>query len=58
LAIKQRTKGLGFSFYEIHYDNARTDVGEAVEIAGFSGTDLTGWSIIPYNGSGGASYSS
>jgi endonuclease I/chitodextrinase/exonuclease III len=41
---------------EIHYDNAGTDIGEAVEIAGFSGTDLTGWSIIPYNGSGGASY--
>ncbi|EIA07806.1 endonuclease [Flavobacterium frigoris] len=41
---------------EIHYDNAGTDVGEAVEIAGYAGTDLTGWSIIPYNGSGGASY--
>ena len=42
---------------EIHYDNAGTDVGEAVEIAGYAGTDLTGWSIMPYNGSGGASYS-
>jgi hypothetical protein len=41
---------------EIHYDNAGTDVGEGVEIAGTAGTDLTGWSIIPYNGNGGVSY--
>ena len=26
---------------EIHYDNASTDVGEAVEIAGVAGTDLS-----------------
>jgi predicted extracellular nuclease len=36
---------------EIHYDNASTDVGEAIEIAGPAGTDLTGWSIALYNGS-------
>lgn len=36
---------------EIHYDNAGTDTGEAVEIAGPAGTDLTGWSIVRYNGS-------
>ena len=36
---------------EIHYDNADTDLGEAVEIAGPAGTDLTGWSIVLYNGS-------
>ncbi len=41
---------------EIHYDNTSTDVGEAVEIAGPAGTDLTGWSLVLYNGSGGASY--
>ncbi|NRT12952.1 endonuclease [Flavobacterium sp. 14A] len=41
---------------EIHYDNAGTDVGEGVEIAGTAGTDLSNWSIIPYNGNGGASY--
>jgi hypothetical protein len=43
---------------EIHYDNAGTDVGEGVEIAGTAGMDLTGWSIIPYNGAigSGASY--
>ncbi len=36
---------------EIHYDNASTDVNEAIEIAGPSGTDLTGWTLVLYNGS-------
>ena len=41
---------------EIHYDNSGTDAGEAIEIAGPAGTDLTSWSVVLYNGSGGASY--
>ena len=41
---------------EVHYDNDGTDVGEAIEIAGPAGTDLSGWSIVLYNGSGGAVY--
>ena len=41
---------------EIHYDNAGTDAGEAIEIAGPAGTDLTNWSIVLYNGSNGAVY--
>jgi len=41
---------------EIHYDNSGTDTGEAVEIIAPAGTDLAGWSIVFYNGSGGASY--
>lgn len=41
---------------EIHYDNTGTDAGEAIEIAGPAGTILTGWSIVLYNGSGGAVY--
>lgn len=36
---------------ELHYDNIGTDAGEFVEIAGPAGTDLTGWSIVRYNGS-------
>jgi predicted extracellular nuclease len=36
---------------EIHYDNASSDIGEAVEIAGPAGTDLTGWTVALYNGS-------
>jgi hypothetical protein len=41
---------------EIHYDNASTDAGEAIEIAGPAGTDLAGWSLVLYNGNGGAVY--
>lgn len=43
-------------FSEIHYDNAGTDIGEAIEVEGPAGTDLTGWSIVLYNGNGGALY--
>ncbi len=35
---------------EIHYDNAGTDTGEFVEIAGPAGTDLSGWQLVFYNG--------
>lgn len=41
---------------EIHYDNTGTDVNEAIELAGTAGTDLTGWQLILYNGTGGAPY--
>src|SRR5262245_30034596 len=43
-------------FSEIHYDNGGTDVGEAIEVSGPAGMDLTGWQVVLYNGSGGASY--
>ncbi|MBA3309516.1 MAG: hypothetical protein H0U28_05570, partial [Nocardioidaceae bacterium] len=35
---------------ELHYDNAGTDAGEFIEIAGPAGADLTGWSLALYNG--------
>jgi predicted extracellular nuclease len=41
---------------EIHYDNVGTDTGESIEVAGPAGTDLTGWTVVLYNGTGGASY--
>jgi predicted extracellular nuclease len=41
---------------EIHYDNTGTDTGEAIEVAGPAGTDLTGWSIVLYNGANGLAY--
>ena len=37
-------------FNEIHYDNDGGDTGEAIEIAGRTGTDLNNWSILLYNG--------
>ena len=44
---------------EIHYDDSTTpnDVGEAIEVAGPAGTDLSGWTLVLYNGSTGQSYS-
>ena len=41
---------------EIHYDNAGTDTGEFVEVAGTAGTNLDGWFIALYNGRNGAQY--
>ena len=38
---------------EFHYDNYSGDTNEGIEIAGPAGTDLTGWSIVEYNGNGG-----
>ncbi|WP_205859186.1 endonuclease [Pleionea sediminis] len=43
---------------EIHYDNAGSDTGEFVELAGASGTDLTDWTLVTYNGNGGRQYNS
>jgi endonuclease I/PKD repeat protein len=41
---------------EFHYDNDGTDTGELVEVCGAAGTSLAGWSVVGYNGSGGAVY--
>lgn len=49
-----QTAGVDVFINEIHYDNASTDVGEGVEIAGPAGTDLSGWILAPYNGSNSA----
>ena len=43
-------------FNEIHYDNANVDSGEAIEVEGPAGTDVTGYRIVLYNGSNGAPY--
>src|SRR5699024_7087179 len=54
-AAAQTTDGDVF-ISEIHYDNDGTDEGEAIEVQAPAGTDLTGWQIVLYNGSDGASY--
>jgi DNA/RNA endonuclease G (NUC1) len=41
---------------EIHYDNLNADTGEAIEIEGAAGLDLTGFSVVLYNGSNGLVY--
>ena len=43
-------------FSEIHYDNLNADINEAIEIEGPTGTNLTGWSVVLYNGNGGVTY--
>ncbi|WP_129792675.1 Ig-like domain-containing protein [Sphingosinicella sp. CPCC 101087] len=48
--------GGGAFINEVHYDNTGTDAGEAVEIAGPAGTSLAGWTLVLYNGNGGAAY--
>jgi uncharacterized protein len=58
LALNVAAVGLAQSVFinEFHYDNTGTDAGEFVEIAGPAGTNLTGWSVVLYNGNGGAVY--
>ncbi len=41
---------------EFHYDNASTDVGEFVEVAGPAGVDLAGYQLIGYSTSAGTLY--
>lgn len=41
---------------ELHYDNAGTDTGERIEIAGPADFNLSGWSVVFYNGSNGLQY--
>ncbi len=41
---------------EFNYDPAGTDANEFIEIAGLAGTDLTGWTVVLYNGNGGTVY--
>lgn len=43
---------------EIHYDNAGADIGEGIELSGEAGFDLSGWSVVLYNGSNSSPYSS
>jgi endonuclease I len=43
---------------EFHYDNVGTDAGERVEIVGPAGTNLSGWKVLAYDGTGRASYAS
>lgn len=61
LALSLGSSGLALAstpvfINEIHYDNTGTDSGEAIEIAGPANTNLSGWSLVLYNGTGGASY--
>jgi predicted extracellular nuclease len=54
--IKTATATVAVFINEIHYDNSDADAGEAIEVAGPAGTDLTGWSLVLYNGNGNVVY--
>lgn len=43
---------------EIDYDQVGTDHDEFIELAGVTSTSLVGWSLVFYNGNGGAQYDS
>src|SRR5215468_2491885 len=55
-SVSQAVSVPAIRFAEIHYDNVGTDTGEAIEVSGPAGADVTGWQVILYNGNGGASY--
>lgn len=54
--LAQEETGTCVFINELHYDNEGTDTGEAFELAGPAGTDISGWSVVLYNGNGGATY--
>ena len=55
-AVGQETTSTCVFVNELLYDSTGDDIGEGIEIAGPAGTDLTGWSVVLYNGSGGVTY--
>ena len=46
----------GVRFSELHYDNLAADIGEAIEISGPAGLDVTGWRVVLYNGANSLAY--
>lgn len=58
LLLPARAQAQSVFVNEIHYDNAGTDTEEGVEIAGPSGTSLSGYVVYFYNGAGGTFYGS
>ena len=56
-ALADSVSGSEVFVNEIHYAGEGVDAGEFVEIAGPSGTDLTGWQVVLYDGVTGAPYS-
>lgn len=50
LGIPSATAAVGPTVTELHYDNAGTDTGEAVEVLAEPGADLSDWRVVLYNG--------
>jgi hypothetical protein len=58
LSFSQLSVALPQYINEFHYDNKGADQFEYVEIAGISGSDLSGWQLDFYNGTNGTIYAS
>ena len=43
---------------ELRYDHVGTDTAEAIEVTAAAGTNLTGWTLVRYNGSNNQPYTS
>ena len=56
LMVTSLSFGQSIFINEIHYDNTGTDEGEAIEVAGPAGTDLSGYTLVGYNGNNGENY--
>src|SRR6476646_3909042 len=48
-SVSQAVSAPAIRFAEIHYDNTGTDAGEAIEVSGPAGANVTGWQVILYN---------
>ena len=57
VTVKRAPRPATIWINEFHYNNTGADVGEAIEIAGPVGFDLTNWKLYLYNGANGESYS-
>lgn len=55
-ALVTSTVHAGVFINEFHYDNGGTDTNEKVEVVAPAGTSLSGWTVVLYNGNGGARY--
>lgn len=55
-ALATSTLHAGVFINEFHYDNDGADTNEKIEVVAPAGTSLSGWTLVLYNGSGGARY--
>ena len=56
LCVSALAAAQGVRFSELHYDNVGTDTGEAIEVSGPAGLDITGWRVVLYNGANNLAY--
>lgn len=50
MALQEQAEDTTIIINEVHNDITGTDADKSVEVVGPSGTDLTGWTLVFYNG--------